>query len=255
MRQVDHRIKKRRDERIRSLSRHRSPRPPIPHNLSGGPVRHSHGVSVSRPQSPSERVRKRRAKFAIQTVLSLLLLALTYVIFQADTIIARQSQELITEVMERDYNFQGVAEWYEAHLGGIPAIIPTFSNKNDPHKESSPRPSVWLSPVQGQVVEHFKEDRPYMTFNGSDDGQVTASTDGLISFVGEKEGWGNCVIVQHAGDTETWYGPVSSVQVELSDWVNAQDPLGEITHIEGKVQFGVKRGGKFVDPLDVITVD
>lgn len=257
MRQVDHRIKRRRDERIRSLQQHRSPWPTVPRDFPGGAAaRGALGMEYrARPLSSRERAQKGRSRLVVQTVIALLLFGFTYVVFQADTSLARQAQAFITDVMERDFNFQGVADWYEANLGGMPAIIPAFSKNNNTADKSSLRPANWTLPVQGQVVQRYSEDHPYVTLNGSGERQVTASAEGLVSFVGEKEGWGQCVILQHAGDMETWYGSLSDVQVELSDWVQPEELLGQLSDAEGTVQFGVKQGGQFVDPFDVIKVE
>lgn len=255
MRQVDHRIKKRRDERIRSLRQQHSPWPNVPGKYSGR-MAASRGVEYPTYPLPSQkRDKKRSTKLIAQSAIAIALFAFTYFIFQTDTAMTKPAQAFITEVMERDFNFQGAQDWYEARFGSVPAIIPTFNKRSEPVTQNSLRSNKVMLPVQGQVVERYSEDHPYVTLNGSDGGQVKAGAEGLVSFVGEKEGWGNCVILQHTGGMETWYGPLSSVQVELSDWVQVEDLLGQITDLNGTVQFGVKQGGSFVDPFDVIKVD
>lgn len=250
VKQVDRRIKKRRDERIRSLQSNHSPWPAVPRSLSSAEAR---STTSLRPVSSRERRRKRRGKLGVQALIAFLLLTFTYVVFQSESPTAKDVQAFITEVMQRDYNFQGVAQWLEAHLGSMPAIIPTFS-RNDATREKGLQSTAWALPVQGEVVERYGEGHPYVTLSTLN-GQVSASAEGLVAFVGEREGWGTCIIVQHAGDMETWYGPLSDVEVEQSDWVQGGQLLGQATALEGTVQFGMKRGGQFVDPQDVMRVD
>lgn len=250
VRHVDRRIKKRRDERIRSLQHARTPWPTVP--------RHHPRERMTSPQPDSLNARsKKRARFLTQTVFAGLLFLFTYIVFQGESSTARGTQAFITEVMERDFNFEGVAEWYEANLGDIPAIIPTFSrnNKIPTIREHQLRAEEWSSPVQGRVMERYREDHPYLTLHVDEPG-VKASAEGLVIYAGEKEGWGTCVVLRHPGNVETWYGPLTGVRVSQSDWVQARDFLGEAAgDRQGTVRFGVKRDGQFIDPVDVIGIE
>lgn len=250
MRHVDRRIKKRRDERIRSLQHSRTPWPTVPRHLPRQSMTSPH----PHPLNPRP---KKRARLLTQMVFACFLFIFTYIVFQGESSTAKGTQDFITEVMERDFNFEGVAEWYEANLGDIPAIIPTFSrnDKMPTTQENHLRIEEWFAPVRGQVMERYAVDHPYLTFNVDEPG-VTASAEGLVMFVGEKEGWGNCVILRHAGDIETWYGPLSGVRVAQSDWVQAEELLGEAAgDRQGTMRFGMKQGGQFVDPFDVIGIE
>lgn len=50
---------------------------------------------------------------------------------------------------------------------------------------------------------------------------------GMIVFVGNKEGYGNTVIIQGVNGVDTWYGNVSNVNVKLYDYVSKGTLLGE----------------------------
>lgn len=255
MRHVDHRIKKRRNERIRALqNRPYTPWPDDPRHFASRSVATRGLEAERRSLTWQERRQKRRTRLMVQSVLALLLFAFTFVVFQSNTPVARDTQGFITEVMQRDFNFQGVADWYEANVGSIPVIIPTFTKNSEPDQTSN-LSTTFVLPAQGSIVKHYSEEHPYMKFHKPDEGLVTAGAEGLVSFIGEKDGWGNCIILQHAGDMESWYGPFSDVEVELSDWVQAEQALGFITSSSDHLQFAVKQGGQFVDPLDVIDVD
>ncbi len=49
---------------------------------------------------------------------------------------------------------------------------------------------------------------------------------GLVVFVGEKEGYGNVVIVEQLDGVDCWYGNLSSSSVKLYDYVEAGSLLG-----------------------------
>lgn len=236
MKEVDQRIKQRRDERIRALQEQ-------------APYR-----DVRRP-SPERRELRGQGKLFLQTVLSCVLLLFIYLIFQVDSATFRQAQTAIRDIMAQDFNFNDVATWYEETIGGMPAIIPTWTKNANPSGANSLQPAHWLLPLNGEVKKKYAAAHPYITIRGFQNAPVVASAEGLVAFVGEKDGWGQCVIVQHAGQFETWYGNLKTVRIKRSDWVQPQQLLGELDEVGGDVQFAVKRGGEFVDPLDVIARD
>lgn len=264
MKQADRRHRKRRHRRIRSLKRNRAPRAT---GTSRGFPRDPRGLYDSRiPRNPvlrgkdyaavttslQTRRERRRTKLSVQTLIAAVLLMATYVLFQSPAPAARQAQSFVTEVMERDFNFAGVAKWYEANVGGLPAIIPAF--KDDRQKDADPGPTEWFLPAEGKIAENYTADHPYVIIESSGP-QVTAAAAGLVSFAGDEEGWGRCVIIQHAGDYETWYGFLENIDVDHADWIQPEQVLGKLGESDKRMKFGVKQGGQFVNPLDVIQID
>lgn len=51
---------------------------------------------------------------------------------------------------------------------------------------------------------------------------------GLVVFVGEKEGYGNVVIVEQLDGIDCWYGNLSTTNVKLYDYVEAGSLLGVV---------------------------
>ncbi len=49
---------------------------------------------------------------------------------------------------------------------------------------------------------------------------------GLVVFVGEKEGYGNVVIIEQLDGVDCWYGNLSTTNVKLYDYVEAGSLLG-----------------------------
>lgn len=61
----------------------------------------------------------------------------------------------------------------------------------------------------------------------SDDYLVPAIESGLVVFIGEKENYGNVVIVQQVNGIDTWYGGVDNIAVDLYDYVEKGSLIGE----------------------------
>ena len=56
---------------------------------------------------------------------------------------------------------------------------------------------------------------------------VPALDSGIVIFIGEKEGYGNTVIIQQGDGIEVWYGNIKDIKVEMYDYLKTGDILGE----------------------------
>ncbi|MBO2533893.1 MAG: hypothetical protein CW342_13640 [Thermoactinomycetaceae bacterium] len=257
MREWGRGIRKRRQRRVRAI-REGKPR------FNGGmrwkyrDKEEMSGWDVSpwnRPGPWNEKTKHRKeSRFLIQLFCSFLLLTFTYLIFQSDTAAGRKAQDFVAQVMERDFNFAGVAEWYESKFAGSPSILPVFKLKS----EKDSRESVsWSAPLQGDVIRPFSRDGRGIVIAASGPGPVTASAEGLVVFAGEREGLGKTVIVRHPGGKETWYGWLDKIRVRADDWVKKGQTIASIGERSGRslLYFALRVNDRFVDPGDVIPLE
>ncbi len=56
---------------------------------------------------------------------------------------------------------------------------------------------------------------------------VSNLTGGIIVYIGEKEGYGNTVIIQGNDGADIWYGNLQNVNVKLYDYVEKDTTIGE----------------------------
>ena len=68
---------------------------------------------------------------------------------------------------------------------------------------------------------------------------------GIVIFTGEKEGYGNTVIVQGADDVEVWYSNLKEVKVSMYDYLKKGSIIGEV--IENKLVLVFTKDGKKLD--------
>ena len=117
-------------------------------------------------------------------------------------------------VFKDNFSFAKVNEIYEKLFG---ASLPLTSTDD-------------TALVSAQTLEYSaKED--YM-----DGVKLTVSTNyvvpiinsGIVIFAGEKEGYGNTVIIQQADDVEVWYANLSDIRVSMYDYLKKGDILGEV---------------------------
>lgn len=56
---------------------------------------------------------------------------------------------------------------------------------------------------------------------------VTNLNGGIVVYIGEKEGYGNTVIVQGNDGADIWYGNIANVNVKLYDYIEKDTTIGE----------------------------
>lgn len=56
---------------------------------------------------------------------------------------------------------------------------------------------------------------------------VPINESGIVVFIGEKEGYGNTVIIQRFDGIDEWYGNIDNVNIKLYDYVKKGEVLGE----------------------------
>jgi stage IV sporulation protein FA len=59
---------------------------------------------------------------------------------------------------------------------------------------------------------------------------VPINESGIVVFIGEKEGYGNTVIIQRIDGIDEWYGNVDNVNIKLYDYVKKGELLGEVSN-------------------------
>lgn len=61
-----------------------------------------------------------------------------------------------------------------------------------------------------------------------DNNLVPINESGIVVFIGEKEGYGNTVIVQRIDGIDEWYGGIVNTNIKLYEYVEKGNLLGEI---------------------------
>lgn len=64
----------------------------------------------------------------------------------------------------------------------------------------------------------------------TDDYLVPVNEAGLVVFVGEKEGYGNVVVVEQVDGIDCWYGNLDTINVKLYDYVEEGSLLGSTSY-------------------------
>lgn len=138
-----------------------------------------------------------------------------------------------------------------------------FDNRSEAIKGADYSSGEFAFPVNGEITSGFGGRQSpggigSTDHKGIDIGVVTgtsvaAADGGKVSLAGWNGGYGNCVIIDHGNGRQTLYGHLEGYTVQAGDVVGKGQEIGK-SGSTGKstgphLHFGVKEGGRFVDPM------
>lgn len=135
-------------------------------------------------------------------------------------------------IYETNFNFAKINELYQKYLGDI---IP-FQAKTE------------------EEIPVFSEDIVYKSLSIYKDGvSLTVGSDylipvlenGIVVFIGEKENYGNTIIIQQVDGVNVWYGNVTNVNVNLYDYVSKGEFLAASSQEDIYIVF--EKEGEYLD--------
>lgn len=115
----------------------------------------------------------------------------------------------------------------------------------------------WVWPSGGQVITHFGErSSKGLDIAGRPGDPVQAAADGRVVYAGNSlRGYGNLVIVKHAGNFLSVYAHNQTLVVREDQTVRRGQKIAEMGATDAdrvKLHFEVRREGKPIDPLKVL---
>ena len=132
------------------------------------------------------------------------------------------------KVFQNNMSFAKINEVYNKYLG---SSLPLKDNKNNTAMVSAEK-------LEYSKAEKYKDgvkltvDKNYL---------VPVMDSGLIIFAGEKEGYGNTIVVQRPDNIEVWYCNLNQTSVSLYDYVKKGQIIGEVKETTMYIVF-IKEG-------------
>jgi stage IV sporulation protein FA len=198
----------------------------------------------------------RKEVFIFKILASTILVFLVAIIFRNNDTRFESVREFVSINMEKDFQFTTVANWYEEQFGKPIALLPFTNQETDEATEES---QPYALPASGKILEEFGEDGQKVTIETPKGAAVTAMSGGMVEFAGIKEGFGKTIIVQHSDKSETWYGNLDNISVNLYEYIEKGKEIGTAMNSDdgtkGSFYFALKEGNEFIDPFQVIQVE
>lgn len=129
-------------------------------------------------------------------------------------------------VLSDNFNFSYFNSLYDKYLGGFPfkSVVPVFNEKLS-YSDSSD----YLDGVSLSV---------------SSDYLVPSMTDGLVVFIGYKEGYGNTLILEGSDGVDIWYSNMDDISVSMYEYVGEGSFIGNCSD---KLILVFKKDGNVLD--------
>ena len=139
---------------------------------------------------------------------------------------------IVSNLYEKNISFAKVKNLYTKYLGGIiplekvsPEITPVFNEKLEYTNES-----IFYDGVKLEVMNNYL---------------VPIIEEGMVVYIGEKENYGNVIIIEGIDGVEIWYGNIETTSVKLYDYVESGNYLGETK--DNYLYLAYSKDGKFLD--------
>lgn len=191
-------------------------------------------------------------RFLFKVLASLILVLAVAIMFKQSSAPFLEGQAWMQEVMEKEFQFSKAAEWYEKTLGEpLPFTVDGWTEKEKVVNEQA----EYAVPVSGKVIEDFQTNGKGLMVEAEPNEGVKVIKDGTVLFVGKKEEFGQLVIVQHADNSESWYGHIANPSVQPYEKVTAGSVLAQLSPNEQTFYLAIKKDGIFVDPGSVISFE
>lgn len=146
--------------------------------------------------------------------MSIILLLVTLIILKA---FPNLKETFYSSIYEKNISFATINSIYEKYAG---SPLPFENLFNDP-----------TTPVFNESLK-YTESHKYL--DGVklvvDENYLLPSLDsGLVVFIGEKENYGNTVIIQQSNGIDVWYSNLDNITVNMYDYVDKGKLLGEVS--------------------------
>ncbi len=185
-------------------------------------------------QKEQDIAKKKFLRFTSQVLLSAILLLATLIVIKIDI---KTKDVIYKEVYEKSFQFAVVNDLYQTYFGHVFPIkkaekVTAVFNERMTYEEAS----IYKDGVKLKVAPSYL---------------VPFLESGIVVFMGEKEGYGNTIIVQQVNGMDVWYGNVVLKDIKMYDYVEKGSLLGECNSDTLYMVF--QKEGSFLDYKDYLS--
>lgn len=166
---------------------------------------------------------------------------LTVIIFLVGMILVKSDSKIKNIILEQVYNknfeFAKMRKIYKKYFGNILSIDQLAMKDQQVFQEklSYQKANSYLDGVKLSVSENY---------------MVPVLESGIVIFIGEKEGYGNTVVVEQIDGIDVYYSNISTDGIKLYDYLEKGSLLGEAQ--DKKIYLVFQKDGKYLNYKDYI---
>lgn len=175
-------------------------------------------------------VLKKSIKNFISRCLIVIILFLLTLILIKDNVSLKNY--IIKYVYEDNFEFTKLRSIYEKYFGKILSVdkIAPTDEKVFNEKISYNKSNVYKDGVVLIVDENY---------------MVPTIESGIVVFIGEKEGYGNTVIIEQVNGIDVWYSNINTTNIKMYDYIEKGKLLGEVQG--NKLYMVFQKEGKYLN--------
>lgn len=145
--------------------------------------------------------------------------------------------KLIKYVYEDNIHFTKIKKIYEKYFGKILSVDKILPSEEKVFNEklSYQKSNVYKDGVELSVSSNY---------------MVPVIESGIVVFIGEKEGYGNTVIIEQINGIDVWYSNVKTNDIKMYDYVEKGKLLGECNG--NKLYMVFQKEGKYLNYKEYI---
>lgn len=137
---------------------------------------------------------------------------------------------------EESLQFTKINSWYKERMG---EIIPNVSDNTSLVFSSSELKLRKYIEYNDGVKINLSNNTPISTLNG-----------GIVVYIGEKDGYGNTLILQGNDGIDYWYGNITNISVNLYDYIEKDTLIGETKN--DYLYLVLQKNGEFIKYEEII---
>ena len=127
-----------------------------------------------------------------------------------------ESKDIIYKnAFEKNFSFATINKIYNKYFGDVLPVKKIFKEETTP---------VFKENLIFDKKESYKDG---VVLSVTDNYLVPIIESGMVVYIGEKEEFGNTVIIQQINGIDTWYGNINTTDVKLYQYVEKGTLLGE----------------------------
>lgn len=139
-------------------------------------------------------------------------------------------------IFKESLEFTKINNWYQSKVG---KIIPELKDNTTLVFNSEELKKNSYSNYLDGVKININKNSPISLING-----------GIVVFIGEKEGYGNTLILQGNDGIDYWYGGITNLNVNLYDYLEKDTLIGEVDH--EYLYLVLQKDGKYLNYEEIL---
>ncbi len=179
-------------------------------------------------------LKKNVRNFITRALITVIIFLIGMILVKSDSSI---KNGILKQVYDTNFKFTKIKSVYEKYFGNILSVDKLAIDEKQVFQESLSyqKANSYLDGVKLKVSENY---------------MVPVLESGIVIFMGEKDGYGNTVVVEQVDGIDVYYSNISTDGIELYDYVEKGKLLGEAQ--DEKLYLVFQKDGSYLDYKEYI---